>query len=80
MADLKSTVAPGWAEALGHELARESREHAALRRQGKAPLRRSWSENYAAGVRGGERGHSSLRLDRALDKIDAAEGDGEELP
>jgi hypothetical protein len=80
MAERNPPLAPGWAESLGRELATESKEHAALRRQGKAPLRRSWSENYAAGVRGGERGHSSLRLDRALERIDPAEGDGEDQP
>lgn len=77
MAEQKQALVPGWAESLGRELALESKEHAALRRQGKAPLRRSWSENYAAGGRGGSRGHASLRLDKALDRIDAAEGEEE---
>lgn len=66
----------GWAESLGRELARESADHAALRRAGKAPLRRSWSQDFAAGVRGSGLGHAAQRINRALDELpEAADGE-----
>lgn len=68
----------GWAESLGRELARESTEHAALRRAGKVPLRRSWTQDFASGMRGSGLGHAARRVDRALGTL--PEGlDGESL-
>lgn len=56
----------GWAETLGTTLAGESDEHTRWRRTGKAPVRRAWSEDMAAGKRGSDRGHGALRLKRAF--------------
>jgi hypothetical protein len=67
----------GWAETLGRQLARESAEHAALRRAGKSPLRRSWSQDFASGVRGGGLGLAAQRVNRALGELpQAGDGDG----
>jgi hypothetical protein len=72
----RAALGLGWAESLGRELARESTDHAALRRAGKAPLRRSWSQDFAAGVRGGERGLAAQRVNRALGEVpEAFDGD-----
>lgn len=66
MADESAPMPPGWAESLGRQLAIESAEHAALRAAGKRPMRRSWTQDFAAGVRGSEQGHAARRVDRAL--------------
>lgn len=74
MADLRL----GWAESLGRELARESADHAALRRAGKVPFRRGWTQEFASSVRGSELGHAARRVDRALAQL--PEGlDGESI-
>jgi len=55
-------VGLGWAEELGRQLAESAGKKAA----GAPRLRRSWSQDFASGVRGGEQGRASRRVDAAL--------------